>query len=43
MQNIALKRTDLEVFCPDEARHKLSEQGRFHEYMGVDDESENLG
>jgi hypothetical protein len=38
MRNIALKKTSLEIFCPGEARHKLSEQERFHGYMDVDEE-----
>ncbi len=42
MRNMALKRISLEVFCPDEARYKLSEQERFHGYMGVGDEDEKL-
>ena len=37
-----LKRISLEIFCSDEARHKLFEQEQFHRYMNVNNEKKKL-
>ena len=40
-RELALKRTSLEIFCSDKARHKLFKRYEFYEYMSIDDKERN--